>query len=87
MELLIKTIEKDREGLLTKLTEKEKEVPFHIKVEPSIENGLSEVSFVKCEQILTVSKSRLQSRMGKLEPHYLEKINTAIKLVLDLEED
>ena len=60
-------------------------VPFHIKIKPSITNGLKGVSFVKCEQSLTISKERLVEKIGSLEPQYIEKVETAVKLVLGLE--
>ncbi|MBA4397638.1 MAG: growth inhibitor PemK [Syntrophus sp. (in: bacteria)] len=41
------------------ISTKGKAVPFHVSVKPSEENGLKETSFVKCEQILTISKVRL----------------------------
>src|SRR5579863_9334454 len=41
-----------------------REVPSHIPVEPSELNGLSAASFVKCEQIQTVSKDRLETLIG-----------------------
>jgi len=40
---------------------------------------------VKCEQILTISKERLVEKIGSLEPKYIEKIETAVRLVLGLE--
>jgi mRNA interferase MazF len=42
-------------------------VPFHVPVEPSKENGLKEKSFVKCEQVLTISKDRLLRRIGHID--------------------
>jgi mRNA-degrading endonuclease toxin of MazEF toxin-antitoxin module len=37
------------------ISTKGKEVPFHVSVNPSEENGLKETSFVKCEKVLTIS--------------------------------
>ena len=71
--------------IILAISTKGKEVPFHIKIEPSITNGLKSVSFVKCEQILTISKERLVEKIGSLEPKYIEKIETAVRLVLGLE--
>ena len=61
---------------------KGREVPFHVSVALSEENGLQEASFVKCEQILTISKERLIRRLGRLEKERLEKVTAAIQRVL-----
>lgn len=69
------------------ISTKGREIPFHIKIEPSINNGLKSVSFVKCEQIFTISKERLVEKIGLLDPQYAEKVEMAIKLVLGLESE
>ena len=61
-----------------------KAVPFHVSVNPSEENGLKEVSFVKCEQVLTLSKERLIRRMGSLENERLNTVAAAIRRVLEV---
>ena len=62
---------------------KGKAVPFHVPVNPSEGNGLQEKSFVKCEQILTVSKERLIRRVGCLDDERMEAIAEAIRRVLE----
>jgi mRNA interferase MazF len=59
-------------------------VATHILVEPSPSNGLSGRSFVKCEQLQTVSKARLIQRIRVLEPEALEQVEVALKNVLAL---
>ena len=51
----------------------------HIPIEPSSTNGLSSVSYVKCEQIQTVSKARLIQRIGLLEPEIPTQVEMALK--------
>ena len=63
---------------------KGKPVPFHIPLKPSAGNGLSEVSFVKCEQILTVAKERLVRKLGTIGAKDLQQIKQAIRLVLEI---
>ena len=64
---------------------KGKPVPFHIVVKPTRSNGLSELSYIKCEQVLTVSKERLTRKLGTVEPDQLPLISQALRLVLELE--
>lgn len=63
---------------------KGKAVSFHVPVEPSEQNGLKEKSFVKCEQVLTISKDRLVRRVGSLEEDSLALAGSSIRKVLDL---
>jgi mRNA interferase MazF len=55
-----------------------------VAVNPSEENGLQEKSFVKCEQILTISKERLIRCVGRLEDERLETVVAAIRRVLEV---
>jgi len=63
---------------------KGKAVPFHVPVNPSEGNGLQEKSFVKCEQILTISKERLTRRVGRLDNERFEAVEAAILQVLEI---
>lgn len=61
-------------------------IPFHIRIDPSPQNGLREVTYVKCEQILTLAKARLLDRepVGRLSPAEMRKVEVAVKLSLAL---
>ncbi len=60
-------------------------VPFHVALNPSTENGLHEASFVKCEQILTISKGRLRERWGRIDGVEMAAVEKAMALVLGLQ--
>jgi mRNA interferase MazF len=66
------------------ISTKGKAVPFHVVLKPHNLNGLSETSFVKCEQVLTVAKERLVRKLGVIDEEELQKINRAIRLVLEV---
>ena len=59
-------------------------IPFHVRVEPTSENGLTVVSFIKCEQIQTTSKDRLMRRIGRVDDAIMSQVDQAIKQVLSL---
>ncbi len=59
-------------------------VPFHVRVDPDGMNGLKEVSYVKCEQILTVSRERLIERIGRLSDSHMEAVDDGLRSVLAL---
>ncbi len=61
-------------------------IPFHVGLEPTDLNGLSRTSYIKCEQVLTISKSRLlgDKRLGRLTSHQIKQVEIAIKRSLQL---
>jgi len=56
--------------------------PMNIKVDPP-EGGLKRPSIVKTGRILTVSKNRLEKRLGRISAKKMKEVNIAIKLSLD----
>ncbi len=57
--------------------------PMNVKVRPP-EGGLKRSSIVKTSQILTVSKERLEKRLGRLSNELMGEVDSAIKLSLSL---
>ena len=57
--------------------------PMNVKIE-SHESGLHHVSIVKTSQLLTISKIRLEKKLGQLSEEKMEEVNQAIKLSLYL---
>lgn len=52
---------------------------LHLDVSASSGNGLEKDSYLKIHQIRTVSKTRLQQKIGFLEPEYLVFIRTSLE--------
>jgi len=67
------------------ITTQGKDIPFHIELSPNQENGLDKPSFIKCEQIFTISKNRLIKKIGFVDRDLLSKIERAVKMVLEFE--
>lgn len=63
---------------------KGKPVPFHVAVKPTVQNGLGELSYIKCEQVLTIAQKRLTRKIGILETEFLQQVGKAITLVLNV---
>lgn len=57
--------------------------PMNVKLDPP-DGGLERPSIVKTSQLLTVSKKRLEKRLGMVTAQKMEEINRAIKLSLEL---
>ena len=70
--------------IVVAISTKGKPVPFHITVEPSLQNGLKKRSYIKAEQLLTISKERLVECIGLLEKEVTVQLEQAIKMVLEL---
>ncbi|MBU2514391.1 type II toxin-antitoxin system PemK/MazF family toxin [bacterium] len=58
--------------------------PMNVLIEPP-EGGLSKPSIAKTGQILTVSKQRLEKRLGVLSDQTMKAIDLAIKLSLSID--
>ena len=57
--------------------------PMNVRVKPP-EGGLERPSIIKTSQILTISKERLEKRLGSLSQKRMDKVDRAIKLSLSL---
>jgi len=57
-------------------------VASHVEVQPSSTNGLREISYIKCEQIMTISKQRLEMRMRILNANSLQRVAVALRKVI-----
>jgi mRNA interferase MazF len=68
--------------IILAISTKSSHVPFHIKTDPDQQNGLSEISFVKCEQIMTIAKDRLINKLGVLDGNLMEKVWEAMVRIL-----
>ena len=70
--------------IIVAVSRKARSLSFHVRVAPTETNGLRDVSYVKCEQMLTISKERLESRLGRLGDGDLERVDAALRLVLGI---
>ena len=57
--------------------------PMNVEINPP-EGGLDHPSIIKTSQILTISKDRLEKRLGRLSKDRLYDVDSAIKLSLAL---
>jgi mRNA interferase MazF len=57
--------------------------PMNVEINPP-EGGLNHPSIIKTSQILTVSKERLERRLGQINSASLNEVDRAIKLSLAL---
>src|SRR5438270_13798896 len=70
--------------IVASMSRTERELPLHVRIAPSEENGLSDFTDVKCEQLMTIEKSRLLRRRGSITSEELSRVDVALKLSLSL---
>jgi mRNA interferase MazF len=71
--------------IVVAVSTKGRPIPFHVELDATPETGLTERSWAKCEQVLTVSKERVKERIGAVDDVTRESVAAALKKVLDLE--
>jgi len=65
------------------VTSKAKGIPFHVTVMPP-EGGIRQPSFIKCEDVRSVSRARLLERWGKVAPHTLAAVEDRLRILMGL---
>lgn len=65
------------------ITSRHKGIPLHVEVLPK-ESGLRVRSFIKCEDIRSVSKLRFLSRLGAVDESILRRVEENVKILLGL---
>lgn len=60
------------------------QVATHVQLEPDSANGLRETSWVKCEQVLTISKERLLQKWGHVSSDDLIRIVKSVMTALGM---
>ncbi|HEY5005404.1 MAG TPA: type II toxin-antitoxin system PemK/MazF family toxin [Ktedonobacteraceae bacterium] len=70
--------------IVASMSRTERELALHVRIAPSAENGLTDYTDVKCEQVMTIEKSRLLRRRGVITSEELHRVDTALGLSLNL---
>ncbi|HYT28132.1 MAG TPA: type II toxin-antitoxin system PemK/MazF family toxin [Ktedonobacteraceae bacterium] len=70
--------------IVASMSRTERELPLHVRIAPNEENGLTDYTDVKCEQVMTIEKSRLLRKRGVITSEELTRVDIALKLSLNL---
>ena len=60
-----------------------KGIPFHVAVSPP-EGGVRQPSFIKCEDIRSVSRSRMRERWGTVKPQTMAAVEDRLRILMGL---
>src|SRR5438067_2273358 len=66
--------------IVASMSRTERELPLHVRIIPNAENGLTDNTDVKCEQVMTIEKSRLIRRRGYINAEELARVDMALRL-------
>ncbi len=70
--------------VVASMSRTERDLPLHVRIAPTSENGLTDYTDVKCEQVMTIEKSRLLRRRGTITSEELGKVDLALRVSLNL---
>jgi len=65
------------------ITTKNKGIPFHVEILPS-EGGLKEISYIKCEDVRSLSTDRLVTRWGVINPNKFQLVEDRLRILMGL---
>jgi len=65
------------------ITTKEKGIPLHVEIKAP-EGGLTKRSFIKCEDLRSVSRERLVQRLGQVNRSTLDAVEDRLRILLNL---
>lgn len=65
------------------ITSKNKGIPFHVEVNPP-EAGLRMQSFIKCEDVRSISVERFERKLGAVAPETLAQVEIRLKILMGL---
>ena len=65
------------------ITRTERRIRWHVRVSPP-EGGLAAVSFIQCENVRSVSKTRLKRRRGRISDVILHQVEDRVRILLGL---
>jgi mRNA interferase MazF len=65
------------------ITSKEKGIPFHVEVNPP-EGGLTQRSFIKCEDVRSISTERLSQKWGVVSSTTMNEVEDRLRILFGL---
>lgn len=65
------------------LTTRAKGIPFHVAISPP-EGGVTQPSFIKCEDVRSVAKERLSRHLGSVSATSIAAVEDRLRILLNL---
>jgi mRNA interferase MazF len=64
------------------LTTTRRGIALHIEIEPSLENGIDETSYVQCERLRSINRRRTLTRVGRLDADNFRAVMSVVQSLL-----
>jgi mRNA interferase MazF len=68
--------------MVAPLTTTRRGIALHIEIEPSLENGLDETSYVQCELLRSINRRRFLTRLGRLDADNFRAVMSVVQSLL-----
>jgi mRNA interferase MazF len=65
------------------ITTKKKGVPWHVPVSPP-EGGLRSKSYIRCEDVRSISRARLSKRFGAASPATIAAVEDRLRILIEI---
>lgn len=65
------------------VTSKKKGIPLHVEINPP-EGGVKKQSFIKCEDLRSISRERLSNRLGRVSSQTVTQVEDRLRILLSL---
>ena len=65
------------------ITSQAKGIPFHVQINPP-EGGVTTASFIKCEDVRSISKQRMIRRFGSVSGETIDAVEDRLRILFDL---
>lgn len=69
--------------IVVPLTTTYRRLSLHVEVEPTPHTGLDRTSFIQCELIRSINRSRLVRRLGLVAPDISHQVRRIVRTLLD----
>lgn len=70
-------------AVVVPITSKSKNVPMHVPISPP-EGGLTMISYIKCEEVRSISRLRLLRHLGIVSTMTIKEVELRLRSLLDL---
>lgn len=69
--------------IVVPITTARRDLPSHVEIEPGA-SGLDDISYVKCEDVKSISDLRLVARLGTAPPDVALQVSRALRYLMEL---
>jgi len=69
--------------IVVPLTTTHRRLSLHVEVEPTLQTGLDHTSFIQCELVRSINRSRLVRRLGAVAPDISHQVARVVRTLLD----